>query len=112
MARMYKVSADISEKEKVIGGGLTFLQGVGVAAGLLLTGAFFFSLAKVTPPLFALIVALPPGGALGGMFAFYKKEDLPLLTYLRYKRAFKKKSKILVNDLAYGKDFDGQMLLD
>lgn len=47
---------------------------------LLVTGAIFFSLAKFTPPLFALIVALPPGGALGGMFAFYKKEDLPLLT--------------------------------
>lgn len=46
---------------------------------LLGESAIFFFLAKFTPPLFALIVVLPPGGAPGDMFAFYKKEDLPLL---------------------------------
>ena len=112
MARMYKVSADISEKEKVIGGVLTLAQGLWAAGGLLLTGVIFFSLAKLTSPLFALLVALPPGAALGGFFAFYKKEDLSLLTYLRYKKAFQKKNKRLPNDMAYKKNFVGQMEME
>ena len=89
MARMYKVSADVSEKEKAVGGIMTFGQ-----AGWLVLGF-----------LMALILGIPPGVAFGCIFAFYKKEGLPLSTYIIYKRSFEKKSKQMVNDLIYGKTF-------
>lgn len=109
MARVYKVSADTSEKEKIIGGVLTLAQGAWCAAGLLIIGGLFFLLITVLPPVAALILAAPPGIAVGLLFAFYRKEDLPLLTYLLCKRRFRRKSKKLPNDLVYRKDFSGQI---
>lgn len=109
MARVYKVSADTSEKEKIIGGVLTLAQGAWCAAGLLIIGGLFFLLITVLPPTAALILAAPPGVAVGVLFAFYRKEGLPLLTYLLYQRSFHRKSKRLPNDLTYRKDFVGQM---
>lgn len=44
MARLYKVSADVSEKEKAIGGLITFAQGGWLALGLLLGTGFFYCL--------------------------------------------------------------------
>lgn len=105
MAHMYKVSADTSEKEKAVGGILTFGQAGWLVLGLLITGVLFLSLAKLIPPVLALIIAVPPGVTFGCLFAFKTKEQLPLFTYLVYKHNFKKKNKLLVNDLAYRKKF-------
>lgn len=111
MARVYKVSADTSEKEKIIGGVLTLSQGAWLALGLLMIGGMFITLSRLLPPVAALILAMPPGILTGTLFAFYRKEQLPLLTYLLYRRAFRYKTKKLINDLAYQKDFDGQITM-
>ena len=97
MARMYKVSADVSEKEKAVGGIMTFGQAGWLVLGFLICAGLFL--------LLALILGLPPGIGFGCIFAFYKKEGLPLSTYILYKRSFDKKSKFMVNDLIYGKTF-------
>lgn len=102
MARLYKVSADTSEKEKIIGGILTVGQGMWLVAGAVLSVSIFVPLTTVIPPAFALFVAVPPGVLLGGMFAFYKKEQLSFLEYLTYKQAFNKKEKLLINTLIHG----------
>lgn len=97
MARLYKVSADTSEKEKIIGGILTLGQGIWIATGALLTAGIFLSLVNVMPASIAFALGAVPGGLLGGIFAFYQKEELPLMTYLTYKYKFEKKTKYLVN---------------
>ena len=105
MARVYKVSADMSEKEKAVGGVITFGQAAWLALGFIISAGLFLSLGKILGGVLAAIIAIPPGLAIGVLFAFYKKKQLPLATYLRLKHEFKKKSKQLVNDMAYGKEF-------
>lgn len=105
MAHMYKVSADVSEKEKAVGGIMTFGQAGWLVLGFLICAGLFLLTATFLPPVLALILAIPPGVAFGCIFAFYKKEGLPLSTYLMYKHNFDKKSKIMVNDMTYGKKF-------
>jgi len=102
---MYKVSADTSEKEKAVGGIMTFNQAAWLVLGMVTGGGLFLSLAQILPPILALIIAVPPGAALGLVFAFYKKNELPFCTYLMYLHKFKKKNKYLVNTLSYGKTF-------
>lgn len=97
MARLYKVSADTSEKEKIIGGVLTLEQGIYLAVGGLMSTGFFLSLMKVMPAMVALFVATVPGAVFGLAFAFYQVEQLPLMSYLIYKRKFSKKSDYLIN---------------
>ena len=104
MARVYKVSADMSEKEKAVGGIMTFGQAGWLVLGFMIDAAIFLSLAQVIPPVPALIIAAPPGVIFGCLFAFYQKEGLPLATYLRLKHTFKQQT--MVNDLAYGKKFE------
>ncbi len=111
MAHMYKVSADTSEKEKVIGGVLTLVQGMWLAIGFVITGVIFVLFHTFLPSALALILGLIPGLAVGLSFAFYQKEGLPLLTYLLYKRAFGKKNKKLINDMLSQKDSDEQFVL-
>lgn len=105
MSSFYKVSADTSEKEKAVGGIMTFGQAGWLVLGFLISGSLFIALANILPPIAALIIALPPGLIFGCLFAFYKKEGLPLCTYLMYQHNFKKKNKYLINNLAYNKKF-------
>ncbi len=110
MARMYRVSADTAEKEKIIGGILTLEQGAWCALGLVVAGLLFLVVSRLTKSaVFALLLALPAGAAIIYLFAFYRKMELPLLTYLIYLRAMRKKTPTLVNDLQFGqknkKDF-------
>jgi len=106
VARLYKVSADVSEKEKAIGGVMTFAQGGWLALGLLLGVGFFLLLRTFLPGFLALIVGILPFAVLGGIFAFYQKGGLPYPTYLIYKKNFNKKTPRLVNDNNYGKKFE------
>ena len=105
MAKLYKVSADISEKEKVIGGILTAMQGVYIGIGILITAFFFYVLQKALPNGVALIIGLFPGILFGYFFAFHKVGGLDFVTYLIYKRDMKKKTKQLQNDYLYEKKF-------
>ena len=108
MARSYKVSADTSEKEKIIGGILTIYQGGWIVLGILIAGCLFFLLNLLLPPVAALILAVIPGGTFAVVFAFHKKEGLPFATCLMYQHAFKKQTGKLINTLTFGKDFTGQ----
>lgn len=99
----YKMSADTSEKEKIVGGILTLTQTLWLAVGFVMIIGLFILLSKVLPPVVALALALPPGLLVAFPFAFYKKEGLALSEYIRLNHKFKKKSKILVNTLTYGK---------
>ena len=103
MARLYKVSADTSEKEKAVGGIMTFGQAGWLVIGFLICAGLFLLLANLISPVIALILGIPPGVIFGCLFAFYKKDELPLFTYMRYKYAFNKRTKTLINDLTYGK---------
>lgn len=105
MAQTYKVSADTSEKEKAVGGIMTFGQAGWLVLGFVICAALFLILANILPPVIALIASIPPGAAFGCVFAFYQIEGLSLFTYLIYRHNFKKKHKFLVNDLIYGKQF-------
>jgi len=103
MARLYRVSADTAEKEKIIGGILTLAQGGWCALGIVIAGLIFFIISRLTrSAVLALVLALPAGGAVIYFFAFYRIMELPLMTYLLYRRNMQKKTKLLVNDLRYG----------
>jgi len=97
MPKQYIVSADTSEKEKVVGGIFTIAQGLWLALGVVISCAVFLLLGQFIPPAVALILALMPGAAVGLLFALYKKYDIPLATYLMYKHRFNKKSKRIGN---------------
>lgn len=99
--RLYRVSTDTSEKEKVIGGLLTMGQGLWLGLGLALIMGITFLLANVIGPLFAFIIGLIVGVGVGGGFAFLKIRGLPLATYIRMRLRFNKVSKFLINDLNY-----------
>ena len=62
MARMYKVSADTSEKEKAVGGIMTFGQAGWLVLGFLIFAGLFLLLANIkVPVVLAVILSLPPG---------------------------------------------------
>lgn len=106
LARVYKVSADTSEKEKIIGGVLTLGQGLWCAAGLLLSAGIFLLVQTFLPVFLALIIAVPPGGFVIWTFGFKTKYGYPYLTYLTLNKKFQAKNKYLINTLTYGKEFE------
>jgi hypothetical protein len=109
MPRTYRMSADTSEKEKVIGGILTAAQGGWLALGGGIIAIILVTLAQIIPAAVALVIALPPGLLVGLSFAFYKKEGLTLFQYITLNHKFKSKSKIMLNTLTYGKHFDEEV---
>lgn len=102
--RMYRVSADTSEKEKAIGGLLTMAQGAWLGAGVAVGLLTIFGLSKVMHPIAAAIIGLLLGGGIAIPFAFVKVKRLPLFQYLMLKREFRHKTGHLINTLRYGKD--------
>lgn len=106
MARVYKVSADTSEKEKIIGGILTLGQGLWCAAGILTTAAIFMLVSRILPLVIGLIIGLPPGIAIIYIFGFKQKYGYPYMTYLTLNKKFQAKNKHLINTLTYGKEFE------
>lgn len=108
---MYKVSADTSEKEKIIGGILTIYQGGWIVLGLFISGGIFFLANMLFLPIFSLFIAIPPGAAFAVVFAFYKKEQLSFATYLLYRYAFRRKTKRLINTLTYRQELKEQTTL-
>lgn len=104
MARLYRITADTSEKEKAVGGMLTFGQAGWLAAGLLLFAIVFVSLSRIIPTVTALVIGLIFGLGLGGPFAFYEKGGLRLAQYLIWRVKFAKKSKHMVNTMTYRLD--------
>lgn len=103
MARAYKVPADVSEKEKIVGGLFTAEQAAWLALGFITTAGLFILFVKIMPAALAFILALPVGIAIGVPFAFWHKHGLCLKDYLLLNHRFKKKNKRLYNTLTYGK---------
>lgn len=101
MARVYRLTADMSEKEKVIGGILTLGQGMWLVAGLLIAAGVFMLLVGVMPKGAALFIGLIPGAAVAVPFAFYEPGGLKLSEYLKLRVKFKKKTKFLTNTMTY-----------
>lgn len=97
MAKTYMIPPDTNEKEKAIGGVLTFGQAGWLAGGLVIglaLGALAYTITKSIPV--TVIFALP-GIALCLPFAFYKKKNMTLFTYLKRKKKFNQKEKHLIN---------------
>ena len=111
VARMYKVSADTSEKEKIIGGILTIYQGGWIVLGIFISGGIFFLANILLPPILSLFIAVPPGTAFAVVFAFYKKEQLSFATYLLCQYAFRRKTKKLINTLTFKQNLKEQLML-
>lgn len=97
MANLYKVSADTSEKEKVIGGIFTAVQGVFLSVGIIMCGVIFLIFQSVMPAVFALIFGASCGGVFIYLFVFKKKEDLDFATYLKLRKNYRSKTKYLLN---------------
>lgn len=97
MAKIYSVPADVREKEKIIGGLLTIGQGAWLMGGFVLgLGSFAgtYLLTKFVP--LAIMTGFPV--ALTGVpFAFFKKNGVPLPTYIVRKIKFNKKNHHLIN---------------
>lgn len=104
MARIYRVAADMSEKEKSVGGILTFGQAGWIVCGLVVGAGVFVGLSNFMPPVLGLIIGLIPAAAIAVPFAFYNKGGLTLVQYLMWRVKFAKKSKALVNTMTYRMD--------
>lgn len=97
MSKVYLVPPDTNEKEKIIGGKLTLIQFFWLLGGLVLGGIVFaviYSATKIggLAIAFGFILALA-----GTPFAFLKRHDVPLASYIMLKRKFKYKTKLLMN---------------
>ena len=101
MARVYRVASDMNEKEKAVGGILTFGQAGWVVCGLVIGAGIFVGLANLMPPLLALFIGLIPAAGIAVPFAFYNKGGLTLVQYLVWRVRFQRKSKHLVNTMTY-----------
>ena len=97
MANTYMIPPDTNEKEKSIGGILTFQQAGWIAGGFVIglgCGALAYSITRSTP---VTILFAIPGVISGFPFAFFKKYDMTLFTFLRRRKKFNKKEKRLIN---------------
>ena len=104
MARLYRISADTSEKEKAVGGILTFGQAGWLVLGLIIFGVVFIGLSRLIPAALAGIIALIPGLGVALPFAFFKKGELTLTQYLMWRFKFERKNRYMVNTLTYRLD--------
>lgn len=92
----WKVPPDTSQKEKIVGGVLTAVQlmwmilGLGIAAGL---GLFFANIMGIPGLVFGIII----GVGVGCFFCFYKKQGIPIFTYIRLNIKHNRKVKHLIH---------------
>lgn len=97
MGRNYEIPPDTNEEEKAIGGVLTFVQFFWLLGGAVL-GVFAYMLIYLVVRIQVLAIIPAVAVALSGVpFAFIRKHDMPLCTYLMTKRKFDKKNKKLIN---------------
>ena len=97
MARNYEVPPDTSEKEKAIGGILTFVQFGWLIGGLVIAMIIFLLFYLPTKSYIIAGIFAVPFAFLGVPFAFYKKYEMSLIKYLMTKKKFDSKTKQLLN---------------
>lgn len=95
--RQYEMPADTREKEKSIGGMLTFEQGGCLGGGVILGFGTLLLMAKLTGSIIVGMIFLIPFPIIGAIFAFKKKMDMPIYKYWLLKRKFNKKTHKLVH---------------
>lgn len=95
--KQYDMPADTREKEKSIGGILTFEQGGFLGGGVILGFAMMLLVGRLTGIIFLGVIFLIPFPIIGGILAFKKKMDLPIYKYWLLKRSFEKKPHKLVH---------------
>lgn len=94
---MYKIPPDVKEKEKVIGGVLTLIQFLWLLGGLG-GGLFLFVVTWLaTNSLFFGLLFFVAGIGVSAPFAFYKKNELSLFGFLKYRRKLIKRNVYLPN---------------
>ena len=104
MSRVYRLPDDMNEKEKAVGGILTFGQTGWIVLGGLIAMVIFLGLAKKIGAVVALLIGLVPGAAIAIPFAFYKKGGLSFASYLIWRIKFARKDKHLINTYTYRSD--------
>lgn len=95
MANIYNMPPDTREREKIIGGIFDLRQFFWIALGIggfALLCVIFFKILGI----FVFILGLPLP-IMGFVFALKMVDDMPLPTYLKYKRLYKKKIKYYIN---------------
>lgn len=97
MAQNYEMPPDTAEKEKAIGGILTFGQFGWLLGGVVIALLIFVLLYLPTRSEVVSIIFALPFAFLGVPFAFYKKHEMTLLKYLITKKKFDAKTKNLTN---------------
>ena len=97
MARVYQMPPNTSEKEKAIGGILTFSQFGWLILGLIICLIIFAFCYLFTGDKVVGIVLGAPFLPIGVPFAFYKKYEMSLFRYLKLNKVFKSKTKQLIN---------------
>ena len=104
MSRVYRLPDDMNEKEKAVGGILTFAQTGWIGRGGIVAMAIFLALAKKIGVVIAIVIGLIPGLAIAIPFAFYKKGGLSFASYLAWRIKFARKDKYLINTYTYRAD--------
>lgn len=94
--RAYQASPANNEKEKAVGGIMTFTQLGWILAGVVIGFILFYMFYGIMG--FVSIIFAIPFIAIGCVFAFKKKGDLTLFEYIRLKREHKGKTKKLFNN--------------
>lgn len=97
MARSYQIPPDTSEKEKAIGGILTFAQFGWLLGGFVIALIVFLIVKLLTNVTFLCVICAFPFLLLGVPFAFYTKYEMSYFQYLLLNKQFKKKTKQLIN---------------
>lgn len=97
MARSYPIPPDTSEKEKAIGGILTFAQFGWLVGGFVIALLVFLLIKLLTNSTTISVICASPFVLLGTPFAFYTKYEMSYFQYLIKNKKFKKKTKKLIN---------------
>lgn len=97
MARSYPIPPDTSEKEKAIGGILTFAQFGWLVGGFVIALLVFLVFKLLTNSVVICVICAFPFVFLGVPFAFHTKYEMTFFQYLVRNKKFKNKTKKLVN---------------
>lgn len=93
--RKYYIPPTIKEKEKIIGGILTLGQFAFLIVGLIIGLALAIFIFAITKSIEMAVILFITGLSTGVPFAFYKKNGLTLVQYIKYKKKFIGKEKKL-----------------
>lgn len=91
MARTYSVPPDTREKERIVGGILTWEQTQYFILGVMLCAVVFAVISITLDAVIGAILGLP-FLATGPVLAFMKLEDMPVVEYYRLRYRYNKKN--------------------